>query len=154
MRLRVIFTAILLTVLVFPSMSQKQQGQRPPFDVEKHHKERADFFIKELNLTAEEQKGFVPLLHDYFHDRYVLSKEVRDAGRQLRRNKARTDKDCQKVIDMVVDTKIKEANLQKEYYTKFRKVLPAEKVLRYHAAEMKFMQTAVKDHRQRGRSKD
>ena len=60
---------------------------------------------------------------------------------------ARTDADYQKVIDLGLEAKIKEAALQKEYYQKFGKVLSAEKVLKYHRAEKKFMQRAVRHHK-------
>lgn len=125
----------------------QQKEHRHTFDVEKHHQEQADYYAKELNLTDEERKAFIPLMEEYIHARFELNREVRVAGRELMKKETKTSADYQKVIDLGLDVRIKEATLQKEYYQKFGKVLPAEKVLKYHRAEKKFMQRAVRHHR-------
>lgn len=129
------------------SVNAQRGEHRHSFDVEKHHQEQADFFVKELGLTEAEKEAFIPLMQDYVHARFALNKEVRQAGRDLRMKDERTDADYQKVIDLGLEAKIKEAALQKEYYQKFGKVLSAEKVLKYHRAEKKFMQRAVRHHK-------
>ena len=144
-----IIIAIIASVLI--SMSLNAQKNDRKFDVEKHRKEQADFFTKELGLTEKEQKEFIPLMHEYVGARFELNREVRNAGRELRKKQNRESKDYQKVIDLMLDQKIKEAQLQKEYFKKFGTVLPAEKVFRYQAAEMKFMERVVKDHKREGR---
>lgn len=144
MKLKITIAILMVSCLSLFSL----KGQESGFDVEKHRKERADFFIKELNLTEKEQKEFIPLMQEYFYSRYKLNKQVRDAGRELKEKKEKTDQQCQLLINLIVSTKIEEAQLQKEYYQKFGKVLSPEQILRYHKAEMDFMQKAVKHHHQ------
>lgn len=144
MKTKVIF--IIITSFLF-SLSINAQRSERKFDVEKHKQEQAKFFIKELDLTEKEQKEFIPLMQEFIYKRFELNREVRNAGRELRKNKNKASADYQKLIDLMLDTKIEEAQLQKEYYKKFGKVLPADKVLKYHSAEMKFMETMVKKHR-------
>lgn len=140
---------IVLIIMVLVMSSLQAQKRDQPFDVEKHHKEQADFFAKELSLTDTEKAAFVPLMQDYIHARFELNKEVRDAARELMKQQTKTEADYQKVIDMGLEAKIKEAELQKEYFKKFGKVLPAEKIFKYNRAERKFMQRALNNHTRR-----
>lgn len=144
-RISIIIVLVMTMGTITAFAQQKQHNHN--FDVEKHHQEQADYYAKELNLTDEERKAFIPLMEEYIHARFELNREVRVAGRELMKKETKTSADYQKVIDLGLDARIKEATLQKEYYQKFGKVLPAEKVLKYHRAEKKFMQRAVRHHR-------
>lgn len=151
MKEKTIIAVILSFLFLLPLSAQKREGG---FDVEKHRKEQADFFTKELNLTAKEQKEFIPLMQEYLKARYELNREVRNAGRDLKRKGTNTTSaDYQRAIDLMLDQKIKEAKLQKEYFKKFGTVLPAKKVFKYQAAEIRFMERAVKDHQKEERGK-
>lgn len=140
---------IILITVALSVLSMHAQRNDQPFDVEKHHREQADYFAKELGLTDAEKKAFTPLMQEYIHARFSLNRDVRNAARELMKKETRTSAEYQKVIDLGLDAKIKEAELQKEYFKKFGKVLPAEKLFKYNRAERKFMQRAVKHHHRR-----
>lgn len=140
-----ILTLILSMLISLTAVAQRHHGRK--FNAEQHRQERADFFIKEMNLTAKEQADFIPLMQEYINARFEANREARNAARELRRKANKTSADYQKVIDQMLAQKEKEVNLQKEYYKKFGQVLPPEKVLKYHSSEMKFMGEVVRNHR-------
>lgn len=138
---------IILAVFLLSVVSIQAQRCRHSFDVNKHRMEQTDYFAEELNLTEDEKKAFIPLMQEYIKARFELNREVRNATRELMRNSNRSASDYQKVIDLTLDSKIKEAELQKEYFKKMGKVLPAEKIFKYNEIERKFMQQTVSHHR-------
>lgn len=55
-----------------------------------------------------------------------------------------TDADYAKAVNSNLDTKIQEAQLEKEYYEKFRKILSPEKLYKYQMAESQFARSFMK----------
>lgn len=144
MKQKFVLCMIVICFCVFSLHAQDAKGH---FDIEKHKKEQADYFIKELSLTEQEQADFIPLVQEYFYKKFIIHQEGRKTIQEMKKNGSeRTSADYDKLLDQVIDGKTKEAELQKEYYQKFRKVLPAQKVLKYDVAEKNFMQREVRRH--------
>lgn len=55
-----------------------------------------------------------------------------------------TDKEIENLISDVFDAKTKEIELQKEYYTKYTKVLPIKKVALLYQSELQFKKELLK----------
>ena len=49
------------------------------------------------------------------------------------------------VLDICLESRIKEAEIEKEYYTKFQTILSPQKIYKYRCAEMKFARLFVKE---------
>lgn len=141
-KIQCLFLFLVLSLSLFAQRGQHEH-RRPSFDVEKHHKERADFISKELNLTEAERTAFIPLMNEYIHARFALNKEMRDAIRDIMQKTTKTSSDYQLLIDKELEMNMKEVELQKMYYKKFGEVLSAEKVFKYGYAEKKFTKRAV-----------
>ncbi len=139
---------LLLASFVFSMTSQAQDRPRRSFDVEALKKEKAEFLKKELNLTAEEEKAFLPIEAEFTQKKFEIYRDARVKTRELRRKKDKTDADYQKITQSNLEAERKEADLQIEYFKKFSKVLPAEKVEKYRAADIKFKEAALKRHRE------
>lgn len=120
--------------------------QHKKFDKESFIKDRADFFTKELNLTNEEAKNFIPMLNEFMEKKFEINRDARKARIKIRESKA--DATYKAASDAFLDAKIKEAQLQKEYYLKFEKVLPIQKVFKLSRVETNFMQKVIQEHRQ------
>lgn len=145
---------IFVLSLCFVSV-EAQERKRGNFDIEKLRKERAEFFVKELELTPAQAKNFIPLLNELMEKKFQVNREARRANRALMQNSSKTDADYYKAIELGLDGRIKEAEIQKEYLLKMKAVLPAEKLYKYAQVEMKFMEKTLKDHKQRaGKKKD
>lgn len=142
-----LISILFLSISVEAQMgSEKGRRHRGGFDVEKHHQERAKFISKELNLTEEEKKAFIPVMEEFIHARFTLNRELRRAARELDRKENKTNEDYQKVIDMGLDVRAKEVELQKKYYLIFKEILSPEKIYKYHAAEKDFMHRTIQRH--------
>lgn len=148
MKSKSILIFILLASLGFSVTVDAQDRPRRPFDVEALKKEKAEFLKKELNLTAEEEKNFLLLEAEFTQKKFDVYRDARMKTRELRRKKDKTDADYQKITQANLEAEKKEAELQIEYFKKFSKVLPAEKVEKYRAADLKFKEAALKRHRE------
>jgi len=121
---------------------------------EKIQKMRSEFLKKELRLTDDEFNTFIPLYDEYADKKFALGEKARDGFRKLRDEQNRTEDNLLKIIDEDLEVQIKEAQLQKEYYQKFKKVLPAEKLIELKRTELRFMEEAVTNfRRQEGRER-
>ncbi len=135
----------------------REQGNRPdPKEMkEKIQTMRSEFLKKELKLTDVEFKAFIPLYNEYADKKFELGSKAREVGHKLRDKENRTEENLWKVIDSDLDNQIKEAQLQKEYFYKFKVVLPAEKLINLKRAEIKFMEEAVANfRRQEGKDRN
>lgn len=150
MKAKNIILFLLLTCFISLNAQERKGGG---FDIEKFKKTRSDFFIKELDLTPAQAKLFIPLLDELMEKKYLLNRDVRRDHRALNQKAAKTDSEYYKSIDLALDARIKEAQLQKEYMQKMKAIIPAEKLYKYHHVEMKFMEQALKQNRDQGRAK-
>lgn len=141
MNSKIIF--ILLFCFGFAGMTSAQSNEkdqkREAFFKEMKAK-RVAFITEKVNLTAEEAEVFWPLCNELQEKKFELNKPLREERRALRSSKkAMTNADYEKLLDSNADIKIKEAQLDKEYLVKFKKILSAEKIYKYQRAEEDFM---------------
>ncbi len=141
---------LLFLCVSFISINAQERGGGN-FNIEKFRKSRADFFVKELELTPAQAKLFLPLLDELMEKKFLLNRDVRKNHRALNQKSSKTDSDYYKSIDMALDARVKEAEIQKEYIQKMKAVLPAEKLYKYHHVEMKFMEQALRQNREQVR---
>ncbi|WP_373776012.1 hypothetical protein [Porphyromonas loveana] len=106
--------------------------------------QRNTFFVMELELTQDEAKAFLPLYNELDTKRFELWRDIRHKRALLERKAELTDSDREMIINKSLDNKIAEARLEKEYYYKFKKVLPMQKVMALRAAERKFARLFIK----------
>ena len=148
MKSKNILILTLLISFVFSVTLNAQDRPKRTFDVEALKKEKAEFLKKELNLTDAEAKAFLPIESELTEKKFEIYREARAKTRDLRRKKDKTDADFQKITQSNLEAERKELELQEEYYKKFSKVLSAEKVAKYRAADIKFKEAALKRHRE------
>lgn len=145
---------LIVSLFLFTLMplSAQQGNSKKQFDIEKFKKEKAEFLSKEIGLTDMEAKAFIPLVNELIDKKFQLNKSIRGETKSLRSKKERTDADYKKMIEASYDLRTKELELDKEYYIKFQKVLPAEKIYKYQRAETKFMRNMVGNYKSRSNS--
>lgn len=124
------------------------------FDKEAFLAKKNAFITAEMGLTPEEAAAFIPLCNEMQDKMFEVGRECRKETRKLWHNSNATDDDYLKVIDQCVDVKIKEAQLEKEYYEKFKQILPPKKLYKYKHAEGKFAREFMrKDNKKEGGKK-
>lgn len=146
MRKYLILIFALLSINIVSSQAQNRQGQsQKRFDKETFIKDRTAFFSKELALTNEEVKNFIPLFNEFMEKKFAINRDARKTRMKIRESK--TEATYKAASDAFLDAKVKEAQLQKEYYLKFEKVLPIQKVYKLSRVETKFMQKVIQEYR-------
>lgn len=142
------------------TLSAQQEEDKRREDFEKFKAQRTEYISKEMNLTPEQSKAFWPLCDELQQKKFQLNKELREQLRKIyqkgKTGTKATDDDYEKIVSLSADTKIKEAELDKEYIEKFKTVVSFEQILKYQRAEMHFARTFFdkKDKPQPKKGKD
>lgn len=144
----ILILALLMSLFMTMAVQAQDNRQKRHFDVEALKREKSEFLIKELNLTDAESKAFLPLESELMEKKFEIYRNARMQTRELRRKKDKTDADYKKITQVNLEAERKESELQIEYFKKFSKVLPAEKIEKYRAADLKFKEAALKRHRE------
>lgn len=125
--------SILFFVLIsFAAFSQG--GKR-----EKIEALRVAFITQQLSLTTEESQKFWPVYNEYQDKLRAARKEFKAIPTTFT-----TDKEAQDFLDAELLLKQREVSLYKEYYDRFKKILPLKKVALLRQAEEEFKKELLK----------
>jgi Spy/CpxP family protein refolding chaperone len=142
MKKRVLFAIIICFASVNMSLFAQRDDDRKKEKFEKFKAERTEFISKAMNLTEEEKKDFWPLCDELQMKKFELNKPLREEIHKIlkarKADQTVTEADYKKVMELSAQIKVKEAQLEQEYYTKFLKVITAEKLFLYQRAEQQF----------------
>lgn len=142
---KIFFITFVACSIVFSFSAYAQGGkQHRNFDREAFLAKRNAYITAEVGLTPEEAAVFIPLFSELQQKMFEIGHECRKLSKELRQNSNATDADYLKVIDVCVDVNIKQAQLEKEYYEKFKNVLSPKKLYKYRRAESKFAREFMK----------
>lgn len=132
--MRVIYTGILLLVISAFSFAQDGGGNRrgPQMDREKLQAARIAFLTNRLDLSTETAKVFWPIFNEYDNKKSALSKKYGAQKRLLFEEGTRniSDENADKMLDIYLDQKQAELDLEKEYLGRFKEVLTLRQVWR------------------------
>jgi Spy/CpxP family protein refolding chaperone len=139
-------TLILAVLFCFTSINfalfAQQNDEKRKENFEKFKAQRKEYISKAMDLTADELEEFWPLCDELQVKKFELNKAIRSEIRKLREAKKEgktiSAADYKKIVELSASVKVKEAQLDEEYVSKFLKILPAEKVYLYQQAEQQF----------------
>lgn len=139
-------TVLLLTFIALSGMAYSQAMGPPPKGkgARQEKKENIEamkvaFITSKLDLTPEEAQKFWPVYNQYTEKVKELRKKRREDEREAKKNfDELSDKEIEQAIDNDLTIRQKELDLQKEYNTKFKTVLPIKKVSKLYLAEEQF----------------
>jgi hypothetical protein len=101
--------------------------------------ERIAYFTEQIGLTAEEAQLFWPIYNEMDNKRTALFEERAEIIHKFMNESAKLyDKQLDEYLNRLTAIQQKEAALPAEYDARFRKVLPARKVMNLYVAEMGF----------------
>lgn len=100
---------------------------------------RVGFITQQLDLTPDESQKFWPVYNEYLDKVKASRKEFKSTSTDFT-----NDKDAQEFLDAELLFKQRELNLYKEYYDKFKKILPIKKVAMLRKAEEEFKKELLK----------
>ena len=91
-----------------------------------------------MNLSPEEEKVFWPLYEDYTDELYdIYNKRMKVIQQFTNYFDKMTDKRADKIWTDFIRFQKELLDIQKEYYDKFKEILPAAKAVRYFQIENK-----------------
>jgi hypothetical protein len=127
---KITITLLLLTVGITSIFAQRGESN------EKIESFQVAFFTQKLDLTTDEAKVFWPIYNQYKGELRALKEEQH---KLLKGDYSKmSDKELDKLMTQRFEIKQKQLNLEKQYYLKFKKVLPMEKVAKLPQVERAF----------------
>ena len=146
---------ICLSVLLFVSLESLAQNRVPnnsrngrdSISREVYMVRRNTYITEKIGLTAQEAAAFIPMENDFLRKKFEIGRDCRRYERELGNKKVKTDEDYKKLLQCQEDAIEKDYQLNKDYFEKFKKVLSAEKILKYKNAERAFMDEFFRDRR-------
>lgn len=106
------------------------------------------YFTERLKLTKSESEKFWKIYDQYDSERYELRKAAKKPE-DKRKFSEMSDKEISEFIDYTFDIKEKELALQRKYFAEFKKILPAQKVVRLIHIEEQFRQYLFRQAQER-----
>ncbi len=112
-----------------------------------------DFLAKELKLSKEQQNAFFPV-YDEMEDRIIaLGNETRELEQSIASDEAIPDIQVEAAAEAVYSQKLKEAQIENEYFSRFKELLTPRQLISLRNTEKKFTQSLVRHHRKFSRER-
>ena len=133
-------TAFLFLFFIASNLVAQQESKH-----EKLEAMKIAFITEKLSLTTKEAQSFWPIYNEFSQKIEKLRKTKRSDLGELKINiENSSDKEIEALLSDVFDAKSKEIELQKEYYSKYIKVLPIKKVALLYQSEHQFKKELLK----------
>ena len=141
-------TILLLLMSVFAFAQRPMEGGRE-FNREEAKTLKVGIYTRVLELTTKEAEVFWPVYNEQGSKMEIIREEQNVIRRELEKNFSEySDKEIEERVDKMVELRMKEAEVQAEYYQKFKKVLPIKKVALMHRAEMMYKRALLEKMRE------
>ena len=131
--------------------AQSQYDEKKRAEFEELKAKRAEFMTQAMNLTADEAKVFWPLYNELQEKKFELNRQLRktlyEFAKSEKEGKTHTENEYKDMVDLCVQSKIKEAKLDDDYVAKFIKIISYEKIYRYQQAELQFARQMLDQRR-------
>jgi hypothetical protein len=138
MRTRIFGFLILTSFLSITTFLNAQNSQRGKMK-DNIESMKIAFITNKLDLTPEEAQQFWPIYNQYSDKTQELRMKRKMENKQARHNfEEMSDKEVEQSVDNEIVYRQKELDIQKEYHTKFKAVLPIKKVAKLYQAEEQF----------------
>ncbi|MFY9310300.1 MAG: hypothetical protein WAQ28_14735 [Bacteroidia bacterium] len=105
---------------------------------------RATFINKKANFTAKESEAFWPLYNEMNDMLHAARKAFKKQYNNTTNYDFATDKEAEAYLVAELSLKQKEYEIYRDYYEKFKKVLPVKKVAAVRRAEEDFKKEIIK----------
>lgn len=140
-------------VFVFPATAQEIQTKS---DKEQEIKsQKIAFFTDKIGLTPEEAQVFWPIYNNYWAKKNRIIAERKDKMTYFAdHSNAMSNAEMINYADQYIRFEMELSELLNEYHTKFKKILPIEKVMKIYLADYEFKTYLLKKIRESGKDDD
>lgn len=125
------------------------QGPDQHLSPEQFQAKKKSYIMEKAGLTKEEAAKFFPVYFE-LQDR---KKQLNDKAWKLihqGRDEQTTEAQYEEILEGVYDARIASDRLDKTYFEKFKKILPAKKIYLVQQAEMRFHRELLKGMKPKG----
>lgn len=132
-----IITAFLFFVLILSVC--KAQGTSPEDRYRSFQTYKKEYLKKQIGLTDKEAAHFFPLYDEMQFKKYRLNRQVRSEARRIAHSKTPvSEKEYAASAEALSLLPLKEAQIEREYFIRFRGILSPRKLFLYRRAENSF----------------
>lgn len=145
---RILLFMILTVVTALPaavSAQQKYGSERAQWMNEMRQYKRS-YFVKELDLSREQQNKFFPLYEEMEDKTMKIEDEARTMERRIADTPDATDTEYEKGAEALYDARVESAQTEKEYMEKFKTILTRKQLFRLKGVERQFARDMMKQH--------
>lgn len=134
----------IIIALVVPAIAFAEEPQeRRKFSPQEFVQKREEFISREAGLTAAEGSAIFPLMRKMEKERMEIDRKV---GSLMHRGSQPgiSEKEAQSILEQIDKLTLEKTKLENAYHQKYRKAIPAGKVLRVYQADWKFSRQVLK----------
>lgn len=113
---------------------------------------RIEYIAPRLNLTADESQNFWPLFREFHDEREKISKNSKIRNKQSDNLIPVTEEEFLNAVNFLIDSKMEQAILMKEFNKRYLEILPAEKVYKLYQLDDEFNRFLLKQLKDSGQS--
>ena len=144
--LSMLIVAVLFSAIAF-GQKHHNKGERQRPTKEKVKAMKIAYITNELDLTSDEAQKFWPVYNELEAKMSEFHKARKAAHKKEKEETEPSDAQLEKMINKRFAAKQKELDLRKEYYPKFKAVLPIQKVAKLYKSEHSFKRNLLKKMR-------
>ncbi|KXK16728.1 MAG: hypothetical protein UZ08_BCD001002943 [Candidatus Parvibacillus calidus] len=133
MKTKLSFFVICILFTSFSVYAQKGKG------MERIQAQRVAYITNELSLTPAESEKFWPVYKEYKQKVHQLNQSQRPS----KPIEQMSDAEKTSFINTMLDNEIKAAEIKRDYYVSFQKILPVAKVAKLEMAERSFKKELI-----------
>jgi hypothetical protein len=134
--------------LSFAQQDDTDQIPRDPKAMQKIQALRTAYISDKLGLTPEQAEKFWPVYREFTQERAKLREQFKEAQKNINPNNP-DPKAEQNLVNLGLEVKQKELNLEKDYSGRLMKVITAQQVLNLRKAEQEFRELVMQQLQQR-----
>jgi len=140
-----ILIAVALLSTIAYGQKHQQQGKRPT--KEKIKALKIAHITNKLDLSSEEAQKFWPIYNKFEAKMEGFHKERRMESEKHKIEGKLSDKELEVLVDNHLVMEQKELDVKKTYHTKFKAILPIQKIAKLYRAERSFKRNLLKKMR-------
>ncbi len=131
-----IFSLIALALLMFLPAAAQSNAKKSREDMRREFKEfKIKFIAQEIDVTAEQMKDFTELYSQMEDERGKIFGTAHKMGKSIKAKKNASDTEYQKLNNLINEAKEKDAQISKEFDSKFSKILTSRQIVKMKDAE-------------------
>lgn len=156
MRIYIYITLVVLAMAMLVPTANAQEGRRKEgkeklMSREQFEKRKTEYIIKEIQLTKEEAKKFIPLMNRASKERREVFEKIRNLSDRENNGEFKTEAEYKDLVKTMTELMLRDKDLELQYLDSFLQIVPAKKYYKYKKCEFRFINKMMRAHGRHGR---